>query len=417
MSNRTPINGIEPRIMIGMFSFIVIIILVGWVAINENSRMVSFERQFQARSIEQGAELFALYCSTCHGEDGRGIELYGPGLNSPHFFGYDYFAELTDPIDEVEEQNTLLNNELAEIFYELSSGESIGGHERELRQIFARVGQALYGEDGVAAQLASLYKRRDRLVSRLGRATERGYPISKDFDVLGNEVIFVTSDRLTQVQWMGTRWDFIFTTLAHGRPTSISYWEGNQMVAWSQDANGPLRDDQIVDLVEYIMNWDKGDNWVMADALAVNQYAIVPGAGGLSGPSLPPAGSDVSFIVEQFAIQGIVGDAVRGQAIYESNQPSGRNSMLGCSGCHLNGEAFPATEGTLERIVTERLIVPEISEYTIEQYIIESIVQPGVYVVPGYEWVLSMPSDYGQRMSVQDVADVVAYLQLSETIP
>ncbi len=41
----------------------------------------------------------------------------------------------------------------------------------------------------------------------------------------------------------------------------------------------------------------------------------------------------------------------------------------------------------------------------------------GVYVVPGYEWVLSMPSDYGQRMSFQDVADIVAYLQLSEATP
>ena len=42
--------------------FVGMMILVGWVAINEEARMQSFVRQHTGRSIERGAELFASLC-------------------------------------------------------------------------------------------------------------------------------------------------------------------------------------------------------------------------------------------------------------------------------------------------------------------------------------------------------------------
>ncbi|MEL6308030.1 MAG: c-type cytochrome, partial [Chloroflexota bacterium] len=71
--DRLIIESIEGRITLGIVMFLSIMILIGWVALNEPARMAEFEEQHTARSIERGAELFAANCATCHGADGYGI--------------------------------------------------------------------------------------------------------------------------------------------------------------------------------------------------------------------------------------------------------------------------------------------------------------------------------------------------------
>ena len=71
--DRLIIESIEGRLMLGVTMFVAIMILIGWIMINEPARMASFEEQHIGRSIEQGAELFAANCSTCHGKGGFGI--------------------------------------------------------------------------------------------------------------------------------------------------------------------------------------------------------------------------------------------------------------------------------------------------------------------------------------------------------
>ena len=73
MFQRLLIEKMEHRIIVGTLSFLGIMVLTGWIAINEGGRMRSFERQFLARSIERGGQLFAANCSECHGLDGRGL--------------------------------------------------------------------------------------------------------------------------------------------------------------------------------------------------------------------------------------------------------------------------------------------------------------------------------------------------------
>ena len=64
------IKSIEGRVLAGITMFVGMMILVGWVAINEEARMKAFVQQHTGRSVERGAELFASLCSECHGEDG-----------------------------------------------------------------------------------------------------------------------------------------------------------------------------------------------------------------------------------------------------------------------------------------------------------------------------------------------------------
>jgi hypothetical protein len=56
-----------------------------------------------------------------------------------------------------------------------------------------------------------------------------------------------------------------------------------------------------------------------------------------------------------------------------------------------------------------RLNDPALQEYTVEQYLVESLVQPNHYIVSGYA--PAMPGDFGQRLTLQDLADLLAYLE------
>lgn len=113
-------------------------------------------------------------------------------------------------------------------------------------------------------------------------------------------------------------------------------------------------------------------------------------------------GADVQRILK--TLDQVTGDPLNGQLLYNSE-------TLACYGCHVNsaGEVAPHLEGTLTRVEETRLNDPALQDYTVEQYLIESIVQPNHYVVPRYA--PAMPGDFGQRLTLQDLADLLAYLE------
>jgi mono/diheme cytochrome c family protein len=388
--HRMLIERIENRILVGIIAFVGIMVLVGWVAINENARMASFSRQYDARSIERGAELFAGSCSTCHGTDGLGILGRAPGLNNPALFGHDFLADwnaqlaaLTSAADTLEARKVDLQAELAA---EDTSERRKGQIETELAEIDAQLADPARQEE-----IDRITAERDAQMVSMQAAIDAGYNPEEP-------------DRLAQLGWGGTTNSFILTTLIHGRPTSISYWP-QAMPAWSNIAGGPMREDQIQDVANYIQNWDKGDAWTLEDLLAVRQFAIVPGQGGESSePTAEPVGADVEAALTQIA--GLVGDPARGQQLYENREQSERGERLGCVGCHGGGLAGPNYEGTWERVLTER---PGPSP---EHYVVESILQPAVYIVD--PWPAAMPADFGARMSAQDLADVLEYIKASD---
>lgn len=116
-------------------------------------------------------------------------------------------------------------------------------------------------------------------------------------------------------------------------------------------------------------------------------------------------GSDIERIMT--TLEGINGDPLNGQLIY--------NGEYGCAGCH-EGEnrVGPATEGTLTRIEETHLNDPALEGYTVKQYLIESIVQPGHYVVPGYQNIMS--NNFGERLTAQELADLVLFLESQDQL-
>ena len=115
-------------------------------------------------------------------------------------------------------------------------------------------------------------------------------------------------------------------------------------------------------------------------------------------------GKDVARILN--TLSTVSGDPINGQLLY--------NGDLGCAGCHIGDAPIaPPTEGTYTRIEEERLKDPLLAGYTPEQYLVESIVQPAYYVVPGFKNV--MLNNFGDRLTLQDLADLIVFLESQDS--
>ncbi|MEP6986337.1 MAG: c-type cytochrome, partial [Chloroflexota bacterium] len=240
MFERMLVGKIENRITVGLISFMLIIVFLGWAAINEGGRMAAFQQMENARSIEQGATLFASNCTSCHGMDGRGLAGKAPGLNNPMLFGHDFFPDVTKQISD-------LNDEAKNLTAENTAAGTTDARKTEIKTRL----------DQITQTISDLNTKRTADVQAA---------VAKDYDPTG-----VKYDRLQELGWGGTVDNFILTTLIHGRPVSGNYWP-QAMPAWSQTAGGPLRTDQLQNIVNYIKNFDKGDNWTLDDLYAVNQF-------------------------------------------------------------------------------------------------------------------------------------------------
>jgi mono/diheme cytochrome c family protein len=77
----------------------------------------------------------------------------------------------------------------------------------------------------------------------------------------------------------------------------------------------------------------------------------------------------------------------------------------GCIACHrlgVSSDVAPPFDGIAERAVTRR---PPLSA---ADYLYESVINPTAYVVEGYQ--PAMPQNYPDRLSDQELGDIIAYL-------
>lgn len=360
---RLLIEKMEHRIIVGTVAFLATLAIVGWIAINEPGRMAAFTRQYDGRSIERGAALFNANCSTCHGTDGLGVVGRGPALNSPYLFGHNFLADVQ------------LELRTLEIEYNAESTTAERRTEIDARRAELETEQA------------------DRIAQMQPALNAQGA-----YDPL-------EPSRLTNLGWGGTVNSYVYTTLVHGRPNSATYWP-QPMAAWSQTAGGPLRNDQLQDLTNYILNWDKGDAWTISDLNRVRQFPRVPVDGAQFAnmtPGEPTVGRDVGVILTE--ISTLQADPQNGMSLYTN---------LGCAGCHNGAVVGPATEGSWTRAVEVRLADPAVQallpEQTGEAYLVHAIVLPNEYIVPNYQAGL-MPGTFGDTLTFQQMADLIAYLR------
>ncbi|MGA9533338.1 MAG: cytochrome c [Anaerolineales bacterium] len=204
-----------------------------------------------------------------------------------------------------------------------------------------------------------------------------------------NAADLFNGDRLDGIGYTGTTEDYIRSTISAGRPVpseGTSYPQ--RMPTWSQEYGGPLRGDQIDSLVAFVMNWE--------------EIALARGEPTPAVPAGEGVGSDITVSLPE-------GDPEQGQALAEGG--------LGCVGCHILSSTGPAWEGGngVDGVGVRAETRFQQDNYTgaaesAQQYLVESIVRPGAFVVEGFANGL-MPQNYGDRLTAQDLADLVAYLE------
>jgi mono/diheme cytochrome c family protein len=210
--------------------------------------------------------------------------------------------------------------------------------------------------------------------------------------------LLTNGKRLTEIQWAGSVHDYILATVSGGRPRASAAFSQypQRMPTWSQDYGGPLRDDQILNIVAYVMNWAPA----LANATPEPTQAIVA------------VGTDITQKLP-------AGTATAGQQVVQT---------AGCTACHISqGGAVtvgpnwqPAADNNSQGIGTRAALRIKAADYkgkatSGDQYIFESIVAPDAYLVPGLPSYVAngasvMPHTFATTLSAQNVADVIAYL-------
>lgn len=300
----------EQQALIGMLMFFAIIVITGWVAVNEQSRMATFDEQYNARSVQRGAGLFATNCAPCHGANGQGTVGIAPGINNPDLF------------------------------------------------------------DG---------------------------------------------KRLKELGFSGTLRDYLTLTISGGRPARTGPYP-NPMPTWSQQYGGPMRQDQIRDIVNFVMNWgciyddkcpvDKEEKAALLAAQVTPVPAFKPNE--TPPPTPTPAAGSVCEGGDPTKCTPLdqlpPGDPAGGEALYNQTAMGLGNQPIVCKSCHtLDGTPLvgPSWKGINDR-------VPD--QYgSVEEYIYHSILNPSEYVREGFTD--AMPKDFGGKLDPQMLADLIAFIK------
>lgn len=191
-----------------------------------------------------------------------------------------------------------------------------------------------------------------------------------------NDAHFFTQ-RLDEVGWAGSLEDYIISTIASGRTTSTrpSEYVGQgtpAMPAWSDAFGGPLRQDQIVNIAQFILNWE---------ATALEDYVLT------ELPTPTPSTEELDDPV------------ARGQRVYLD---------MGCGGCHTITGLTVGTVGPNQTMIGT-IAETRVPGMSAEEYILESIIDPSAYVVEGYQDGV-MPNNYSDLIAPSSIDDLVAFL-------
>ena len=167
-------------------------------------------------------------------------------------------------------------------------------------------------------------------------------------------------ERLDELGYQGSLQSYISLTVAGGRPVQSGDgpWPQN-MPTWSVDYGGPLRNDQVDAVTDFVLHW--GD------------FVPEPGEPGVTPTPLACGTSEEC-----------------GELLFQN---------LGCIGCHIiNGEGGG--------------VGPELTNIYAEQgpeYIVQSILNPNVIIAEGYQANI-MPQNFGDRLSQEELDNIVSYL-------
>ncbi len=189
-----------------------------------------------------------------------------------------------------------------------------------------------------------------------------------------------TSLRMEAMNWEGSKDAFIQSTLYSGRP-------GTVMPAWGEQFGGPLRNDQIEDLSQFVLNWETEE--LCTTPIDLYEWPETYAAFAEEFPEADPANGEALFLT------------------------------YGCTGCHGNMEdEGSAAVGPWLGDIADRYTEYAEGYDSLEEYVYESILYPNELISPECPTgpcagpPSAMPDNFPLRMgeNPQDLADVMEYV-------
>ncbi len=189
--------------------------------------------------------------------------------------------------------------------------------------------------------------------------------------------------RMEAMGWIGTKEAFIRTTISSGRPGYI-------MPAWLDEYGGSLRQDQVKNLADYVLNFESEE--LCAEPAFEYEWKAT---------------------YEEYSEEFPDGDVVAGQAAFLT---------YGCNACH----GLPEDDAMVAAVGPELMNIGtnganRIEGYTAKDYIYQSILEPSAFIAedcpnaPCSGPPSAMPANFGLRMGSseempQDMQNLITYL-------
>lgn len=151
--------------------------------------------------------------------------------------------------------------------------------------------------------------------------------------------------------------------------------------------------------------------WACVGLLALTSASLACGSSGSASSNANAPTEKGEPVGTNITLELPTGDVDRGERLAETNA---------CTACHVIANTGPAWQGDGEGIGTRAAARIEAEDYTgqattAEQYLFEAIVLPSAHLVtdePTYapNGISAMPSNYGNQLSKQELADIIAYM-------
>lgn len=167
--------------------------------------------------------------------------------------------------------------------------------------------------------------------------------------------------RLKEVSYNGTLKSFVTLTVAGGRPVKSDAQYAQPMPTWGQQYGGPMREDQVNDVVAFVLNWE-----------------------------MEPRGAD--------AAGGAAGACADDDKVCLGLQAF---NAAGCVACHtVAGYSSGAVGPELTHVYAEKGA----------DYIRESILNPSAVIAEGFADGI-MPQNLGELLTPEQIDDIIAFLE------
>jgi len=216
---------------------------------------------------------------------------------------------------------------------------------------------------------------------------------------LHSHYFFAEGGRMADVGYIGSLESYVELTVAAGRPSKVNTQWAQKMPTWGNQFGGPFRGDQVVEVTKYVMNWRES-------ALAQTPE---------EDPFQPF--NDVRKPTNEQSIAVLLGEApaVPAEAAPSTGgtrEPANLFTTMACAACHVldqpqdsrNRGAIGPNMGNLAENAASRVV-----GLSAEEYIYQSITQPGAYVVEGYVAGI-MPANFTDTMSDEEIRGLVDWL-------